>query len=227
VTTAAAAPRRTRIQQEKRELILEAALEVFSTNGFRGSTIDQIADAAGMSKPNLLYYFRSKEDIHTTLLQRLLDTWLAPLRELDNVGDPLTELRSYIRRKLEMARDYPRESRLFANEILQGAPRIKPMLECDMKDLVDEKAEVIRGWMRVRLGAVAAVVTRRAAVEVCGPIRWTSFCRYVERVPPASFPLSVPLTASLAVLTFVHPVKICVARKRRPDQALASPQRAT
>lgn len=62
------APRRTRIQQEKRELILEAALEVFSTNGFRGSTIDQIAEAAGMSKPNLLYYFRRKEDIHETLM---------------------------------------------------------------------------------------------------------------------------------------------------------------
>ncbi|PBB90606.1 TetR family transcriptional regulator [Mesorhizobium sp. WSM3864] len=142
------APRRTRIQQEKRELILEAALEVFSANGFRGSTIDQIAEAAGMSKPNLLYYFRRKEDIHETLMQRLLDTWLAPLRELDDIGDPMTELRSYIRRKLEMARDFPRESRLFANEILQGAPRIMPMLEGELKTLVEEKAAVIKGWMR-------------------------------------------------------------------------------
>ena len=143
-----AAPKRTRIQTEKRELILEAALEVFSAHGFRGATIDMIAEAAGMSKPNLLYYFRSKEDIHETLIERLLKTWLAPLRELDDVGDPLTELRSYIRRKLEMARDYPRESRLFANEILQGAPRILPLLEGDLKALVDEKSEVIRGWMK-------------------------------------------------------------------------------
>lgn len=139
---------RTRIQKEKREVILEAALEVFSTNGFRGSTIDQIAEAAGMSKPNLLYYFRRKEDIHETLMHRLLETWLAPLKELDNIGDPMTELRSYIRRKLEMARDFPRESRLFANEILQGAPRIMPMLEGELKTLVDEKVEVIKGWMR-------------------------------------------------------------------------------
>jgi TetR/AcrR family transcriptional regulator len=138
---------RTRIQAEKRELILEAALEVFSAHGFRGATIDQIAEAAGMSKPNLLYYFRRKEDIHETLMRRLLETWLAPLRALDDIGDPMTELRSYIRRKLEMARDYPRESRLFANEILQGAPRILPMLEGELKSLVDEKVEVIRGWM--------------------------------------------------------------------------------
>ncbi len=140
--------RRTRIQTEKRELILEAALEVFAQHGFRGATIDQIADAAGMSKPNLLYYFRSKEDIHVTLMQRLLDTWLAPLRELDDIGDPMTELRGYIRRKLEMARDYPRESRLFANEILQGAPRILPMIEGELKTLVDEKVEIIKGWMQ-------------------------------------------------------------------------------
>ena len=139
---------RTRIQIEKRELILEAALEIFAQHGFRGATIDQIADAAGMSKPNLLYYFKSKDDIHRTLIQRLLDTWLAPLREIDDIGDPVTELRSYIRRKLEMARDYPRESRLFANEILQGAPRVLPMLEGELKALVDEKVEIIRGWMR-------------------------------------------------------------------------------
>lgn len=146
---AAAVPRpRTRIQTEKREVILEAALEVFSTNGFRGSTIDQIADAAGMSKPNLLYYFRSKEDIHETLLGRLLQTWLAPLRELDDVGDPLTEIRSYIRRKLEMARDFPRESRLFANEMLQGAPRAMQVLEGELRQLVDEKVDVFKGWMR-------------------------------------------------------------------------------
>ena len=151
--TAASRPR-TRIQREKRDLILEAALEVFSSHGFRGSTIDQIADAAGMSKPNLLYYFRNKEEIFQTLIHRLLDTWLAPLRELDEAGDPETELRSYIRRKIEMSRDYPRESRLFANEILQGAPRIMEMLRGELKPLVDEKAKVIRRWMRT--GKLAA-----------------------------------------------------------------------
>lgn len=139
--------RRSRIQTEKRELILDAALEVFSQHGFRGATIDQIAEAAGMSKPNLLYYFRSKEAIHVTLMQRLLETWLAPLQEIDDVGDPLDELRGYIRRKLEMARDYPRESRLFANEILQGAPRIMPLLEGELKTLVDDKAAIIKSWM--------------------------------------------------------------------------------
>jgi len=138
----------TRIQREKRERILDAALEVFSTHGFRGATVDQIAEAAGMSKPNLLYYYRGKEDIHRTLLTRLLDTWLAPLREIDAAGDPLKELRGYIRRKIEMARDFPRESRLFANEMLRGAPHVLAMLTGGLKPLVDEKAAILRQWMR-------------------------------------------------------------------------------
>ncbi len=145
---AAKTQRRTRIQEEKEELILEAALDVFSAHGFRGSTIDQIAEVAGMSKPNLLYYFRTKEAMHRALIERVLDSWLDPLREFDSEGNPETEIRSYIRRKLEMARDFPRESRLFANEVLQGAPRIEDQLKGPLKTLVDEKAEVIRAWIK-------------------------------------------------------------------------------
>ena len=138
---------RTRIQREKQDVILDAALNVFSVHGFRGATIDQIAEAAGMSKPNLLYYFASKEEIHRRLLEEMLDLWLDPLRALDAEGDPMPELRSYIRRKLEMARDFPRESRLFANEMLQGAPHAIDVLEGELKQLVDAKAQVIEAWM--------------------------------------------------------------------------------
>ncbi|MDI6837473.1 MAG: TetR family transcriptional regulator C-terminal domain-containing protein [Rhizobiaceae bacterium] len=148
IPRAAQTQRRTRIQEEKEEVILEAALDVFSRRGFRGATIDQIAEVAGMSKPNLLYYFRTKEAMHRTLIDRVLDTWLEPLRAFDAEGDPEEEVRSYIRRKLEMARDFPRESRLFANEILQGAPNIEDVLKGPLKALVDEKVEVIRSWIR-------------------------------------------------------------------------------
>ena len=145
---AARTQRRTRIQEAKEEQILEAALEVFSLHGFRGATVDQIAEVAGMSKPNLLYYFRTKEAMHRALITRVLDTWLDPLREFDAGGNPVSEIRSDIRRKLEMARDFPRESRLFANEILQGAPNIEDELKGPLKALVDEKAEVIRSWAK-------------------------------------------------------------------------------
>src|SRR3546814_20164735 len=78
----------------------------------------------------------------------MLFTGLEPLRAFDAAGDPETEIRSYIRRKLEMSRDYPRQSRLFANEMLQGAPHIADELTGPLKALVDEKAQVIRAWIK-------------------------------------------------------------------------------
>ena len=138
----------TRIQRRNREAILDAALEVFSAQGFRGATLDQIAERAGLSKPNMLYYFASKEAIHEALLAGLLDTWLDPLRALDPKGEPVAEIMAYVHRKLEMSRLYPRESRLFANEMLQGAPRIMAALTGDLKALVDEKAAVLQDWAR-------------------------------------------------------------------------------
>ncbi len=141
------APAPTRIQKKNRAVILDAALDVFSTHGFRGSTVDQIAKAAGLSKPNLLYYFPTKEAIHAGLLEQMLDTWLDPLRELDPDGEPLEEVLGYVARKLEISRTHPRESRLFANEILQGAPRIEAILSSDLKALVDEKSTLLTRWM--------------------------------------------------------------------------------
>ncbi len=88
--------------------------------------------------------------MHRALIDRVLFTWLEPLRAFDAEGNPESEIRSYIRRKLEMARDFPRESRLFANEVLQGAPHIEDELKGPLKQLVDEKAEVIRVWAKSR-----------------------------------------------------------------------------
>lgn len=138
---------RTRIQLKNTQAILDAGLEVFSKHGFRGATLDQIAAEAGLSKPNLLYYFPSKESIHVNLLSQLMETWLNPLKDMDPDGDPVAELLRYVTRKLEMSRDYPRESRLFANEIVQGAPRMLPALHADLKPLVDEKCAVIFAWI--------------------------------------------------------------------------------
>ncbi|MGR3565380.1 MAG: TetR family transcriptional regulator C-terminal domain-containing protein [Heliomarina sp.] len=136
----------TRIQQKNRATILDAALDVFSQRGFGGATVDQIAATAGLSKPNLLYYFPTKETIYEALLGGLLDTWLDPLRAMRPSGEPLPEILAYVQRKLEMSRDFPRESRLFANEIIQGAPLIESELSGALRSLVDEKAEIINQW---------------------------------------------------------------------------------
>ena len=136
----------TRIQREKREVILRAALDVFSVEGLRGATLAKIADAADMSKPHVVYYFGSKDAIYTNLLEGLLEVWLSPLRELSTEGEPLAEILTYVRRKLRMSQEMPRESKLFATEILHGAPRTSDQLSGELKSLVDEKAALIAKW---------------------------------------------------------------------------------
>ena len=140
------APRKTRIQAQNEDLILKAALEAFSAYGFRGATVDQIAANCGLSKPNLLYYFRRKEDIYVAVLEHTLHDWLEPLRRLDAAGEPLDEITRYIRAKIRLSRENPKASRLFANEILHGATAVGSYLKGPLKDLVDEKAAIIRRW---------------------------------------------------------------------------------
>ncbi len=138
--------KRTRIQAANEEKILDGALEVFSRYGYRGATVDQIAHASGMSKPNLLYYFRRKHDIYVAVLRRTLEMWLQPLEEIRESGDPAEELTRYIKKKLEFSRTNPKESRLFASEIIQGAPQLHPVLERQVHDLVERKAAVQKAW---------------------------------------------------------------------------------
>lgn len=140
-------PKRSRIQLANRALIMDAALAVFSLDGYGGATIDRIAAQAGMSKPNLLYYFRSKEDIYREVLETTVESWLQPFERIDPEGDPVDELRRYIILKIKMSEESREASRLFANEIGRGAPLLMPFLETRLRHLVDQKATILRGWM--------------------------------------------------------------------------------
>ena len=137
----------TRIQRKNRKTILDAALEVFSVHGLRGTTMDELAERAGMSKPNLLYYFAGKDAIYVAVLEEILAEWLQPLANLDPEGDPISEIARYIDAKLAFSRTRPAASRLFANEILGGAAEISGFLGGPLKSLVAEKAAVISRWI--------------------------------------------------------------------------------
>ena len=136
----------TRIQKKNHSVILDAGLKIFSQFGFRGSTLDQIATESGLSKPNILYYFASKEAIYETLLSQLLAHWLKPVRDINPNGDPIEEILGYAKHKMRMSRLYPRESRLYANEIIQGAPRIKNALTGELREVVNTLVKLMNNW---------------------------------------------------------------------------------
>ncbi|WP_445503130.1 HTH-type transcriptional regulator RutR [Microvirga sp. G4-2] len=139
--------RKTRAGEANVQRILDSALTIFAAYGLRGARIDQIAEAAGLSKPNLLYYFRTKEELYTAVLARTLDMWLEPLRELDGTSDPRVALSAYINRKLEYSRTHPSASRLFALEVLQGATHLNVALTGTLLEIVEAKSRIIESWI--------------------------------------------------------------------------------
>lgn len=139
--------RAPRVPVDKRGVILSAALGLFSRFGLHGTTVDQVAARAGVSKSNLLYHFANKEELYVATLRDLLDVWLEPLRAFRADQDPREAIADYIRAKLALSRDRPDASRLFCLEMIQGAPLLRDELDRELRDLVQRKSEVIRAWV--------------------------------------------------------------------------------
>ncbi len=135
------------IRQENVARILEAAEAVFATKGFSGATTGEIATRAGIPKPNLHYYFRTKEVLYRAVLDDILALWLDATASIVKEAEPAKALRRYIEAKMAYSRTRPFASKVFANELLHGAPAVKGFLGGAMKKLVDEKTEVIEGWI--------------------------------------------------------------------------------
>ncbi len=132
---------------DKRGAVLAAALALFSRYGLHGTTVDQVALRAGVSKSNLLYYFATKEELYVAVLRDLLAVWLAPLRDFHADQDPAQAIGDYIRRKLAVSRDSPEASRLFCLELIQGAPLLRDELGRELHEIVARKSAVIRDWI--------------------------------------------------------------------------------
>ncbi|GEA08366.1 pyrimidine utilization regulatory protein R [Alteromonas sp. KUL42] len=139
--------RRAEALQAKRSRIMQAALSLFAKNGVSGTSVEQISELADVSKSNLLYYFKSKEQLYLDVITHLLDVWLTPLQSFSAEQDPIETLSEYIKVKLEMSRDNPAESKLFCMEVVQGAPLLIKELETPLKELLDAKSAVINAWI--------------------------------------------------------------------------------
>lgn len=131
---------------QKRQQLLAAALDVFSLYGFNGASLDEIAQIAEMHKSNIFYYYENKEALYVEVLTTVMQKWLAPLQTLEAELEPVEALTHYLMTKIETARTQPKASRLFALEVIQGAPHILPILKGPLKKLFKRKAKVISNW---------------------------------------------------------------------------------
>ncbi|QJD99151.1 TetR family transcriptional regulator [Massilia forsythiae] len=124
--------------------ILAEAVRLFAACGFEGTAIATVAERAGLSKQNLMYYFPTKEALYRRVLDDVLDDWLARMASLADAADgssaPADLLRAYVRAKLAFSREQPLASRVYALEVIGGAKlygetirrRVVPLLRADI-----------------------------------------------------------------------------------------------
>lgn len=136
-----------RIRQVQEAVILRAAERVFARRGFSGATMAEIAEAAGVPKSTVHYYFGTKESLHRAVLDDILTLWLEGTEAIQPDADPAQALTHYVRHKMRLAAERPEASRVFANELLHGAPQLGDVLRNDLHRLVRAKAAVVDGWI--------------------------------------------------------------------------------
>ena len=142
VSTSYETPSREKIEAS----ILTAAELVFSQHGFRGASLQVIADQAGLPKANVLYYMGSKQALYMRLLDRMMRRWNEVLEDITPDSDPSAVLSDFIRTKMILGQRYPAGSKLFAAEILAGAPFLSDYLAGELRDWVEARAAIIRQW---------------------------------------------------------------------------------
>lgn len=148
-------PRRADIRAQNESLILQAAEKVFAEAGYGGATMQLIADLAGLPKANLHYYFPTKEELYRRVVQDIFEIWLQAAETFDAAPDPATGIGAYIDAKMEISRHHPTGSKVWASEVMHGAPVIQDYLETTLRDWTSGRARVLQNW--IDTGKMAAV----------------------------------------------------------------------
>jgi len=163
-----------RIRLENKQRIIKAAEKIFAMNGFRGATTADIAAEAGLPKANIHYYFRTKEELYRAVLDEILTLWVSSFREIKHEDDPASTLADYIRAKMELSQNRPYASRVFANELIRGAPRMKEYLQGELKEWVEAKAAILDQW--IAEGRMAPLNTRTLIFHIWAMTQtWADF----------------------------------------------------
>jgi TetR/AcrR family transcriptional regulator len=139
--------RRGEIRRENERLILEAAEKVFAEAGYGGATMQLIADMAGLPKANLHYYFATKEDLYRRVVANIFDIWLHAADAMDGAEGPAEGIGAYIDAKMEISRRHPDGSKVWASEVMHGAPVIQDYLETTLMDWTEGRVAVIERWI--------------------------------------------------------------------------------
>lgn len=133
-------------RQENEKAILWAAERVFAEAGYGGATMQLIADLAGLPKANIHYYFQTKEELYRRVVSNIFNIWLEAAA-FDETASPAEGIGAYIDAKMDLSRTHPHGSRVWASEVMHGAPIIQDYLEDVLIEWTEGRIGVIQNWI--------------------------------------------------------------------------------
>ncbi|TBV13019.1 TetR/AcrR family transcriptional regulator [Stutzerimonas kirkiae] len=136
-----------RIRQQNEDVILAAAAEEFARYGFKGTSMNAIAQRAGLPKANLHYYFNSKLGLYVEVMRNILELWDSAFDNLSVDDDPAQALAAYIRTKMEFSRRHPKASKIFAMEVISGCECLSEHFSQDYRVWFRGRAAVFEAWI--------------------------------------------------------------------------------
>ncbi len=135
-----------KIRVKSQEKILLAAQDEFILNGYKGATVQSIADNAGLPKANVLYYFKNKENIYHAVLEMTLDMWDQGIGDISYEDGPKLAIEKFVAAKVKMSFQHPKASKIYAMEIIQGAQHLKEFARTYLRKWVREKSKIFQKW---------------------------------------------------------------------------------
>ena len=135
------------IRAQSQEKILFSAQEEFILNGYKGATVQSIADRAGLPKANVLYYFKNKENIYHAVLEQTLNMWDHAIGDIEEEEGPKVAIEKFIAAKVQMSFNHPSASKIYAMEIIQGAQHLKDYARTYLRKWVREKSKLFQHWI--------------------------------------------------------------------------------
>jgi len=194
-------------REQRREQVLTAALEVFSTAGYHAASMDDIADHAGVSKPVLYQHFPGKLDLYLAILDAGIDDLMAAARTaLTGTTDNATRVSAMVNAYFAFVEDPGGAFRLVFESDLSNEPAVRQRVDAADLALARLSADVIaedtglsddealllasgmqgmvqvaaRRWLR----GGAEQVSRGAAAELIASLSWRGISGFPLSHPP-------------------------------------------
>lgn len=160
-----------------KEELLEAAIDLFSANGYAGTSIRDIAKAVDRSVSNVYHHFANKEDLWLAILEYSVQGLPDKLREVAYSEDiPLNNFQNLIRAHLQASALHRRESKIFFIDEERLSPKGKEINRKIQKEILDIYLEQLR--ILQSHGLLANRDIRILAFNILGVINW--FLRWYE-----------------------------------------------